>query len=415
MHRPTQRSTRRSRRRNKRIAAAAIVLVAFGALAAVTQVSSAKTRNVSGSVQCGPSVPGATGPDGQDDTATQQNGRTVWNHWGDGQQAAAGCPSDGQQAVSTQANGGAQKVNCPTVPDKLPNVPAAARGEVDLHLTRLDALIADANNRLAAVKGQANNEKAVLDQMNSQRAQSVDRIAAALSRAGVKAQGLNGLKACTLAAAANNGGNANGGKNNGGNANAGNNGGKNNNNAGKLQILADTCGNGGSKLTLHDGFQKPNRCVKTEMGEVGAANNNPSLLITQAPQQVKAGQAFQIRVSTRNLIRDRFLAAGQGGYYLEMSKLNAQGLVRGHFHTACRMLDNTNAAPDPAPAPAFFVATEDNGGSNKPDEIVINVTGLPNKGTAQCASWAGDGSHRIPMMERANQTPAFDAVRITVN
>jgi hypothetical protein len=29
--------------------------------------------------------------------------------------------------------------------------------------------------------------------------------------------------------------------------------------------------------------------------------------------------------------------------------------------------------------------------------------------------WAGDGSHRTPLMQRANQTPAFDSVRITVN
>jgi hypothetical protein len=98
-----------------------------------------------------------------------------------------------------------------------------------------------------------------------------------------------------------------------------------------------------------------------------------------------------------------------------MSLLTAQGLVRGHFHTACRMLDNTNAAPDPAPVPAFFVATEDKAGSARPDEIVINVPGLPTRGTAQCASWAGDGSHRIPMMQRANQVPAFDSVRVQVN
>jgi hypothetical protein len=78
------------------------------------------------------------------------------------------------------------------------------------------------------------------------------------------------------------------------------------------------------------------------------------------------------------------------------------------------MLDSTREAPDPAPAPAFFVATEDGGGGDNPDEIVIQVPGLPDEGTAQCASWAGDGSHRVPMMQRANQIPAFDSVRITV-
>jgi hypothetical protein len=118
-------------------------------------------------------------------------------------------------------------------------------------------------------------------------------------------------------------------------------------------------------------------------------------------------------VSTRNLIRDRFLAAGQGGYYVESSVLQ-DGVVRGHFHTACRMLGSTRTAPEPAPVPAFFVATEDRQGGRTPDTVAIQVPGLPQTGTAQCASWAGDGSHRIPMMQRANQTPAFDAVRIRV-
>ena len=32
----------------------------------------------------------------------------------------------------------------------------------------------------------------------------------------------------------------------------------------------------------------------------------------------------------------------------------------------------------------------------------------------QCTSWAGDGSHRTPMMTKANQTPAIDSVRIDI-
>ncbi|HEX9999370.1 MAG TPA: Pecanex-like protein 1 [Actinoplanes sp.] len=178
-----------------------------------------------------------------------------------------------------------------------------------------------------------------------------------------------------------------------------------------LGILTNSCDD--SDLDAHDGFQIGNRCVSTEFGEVGVAANNPSLLITQAPQQVAVGQAFTLTVSTRNLIRDRFLAAGQGGYYVESSVLQ-NGLVRGHFHTACRMLANTNAAPAPDPVPAFFVATEDGQGSARPDSVNIQVTGMPTAGTAQCASWAGDGSHRVPMSERANQTPAIDVVRIQV-
>ncbi len=178
-----------------------------------------------------------------------------------------------------------------------------------------------------------------------------------------------------------------------------------------LEILTDTCED--SQLEDHDGFQLGSKCVSTEFGEVGSQENNPTLLITDAPESVEAGQPFQLKVSTRNLIRDRFLAAGQGGYYVESSVLQ-DGLVRGHFHTACRMLSSTSEANDPAPVPAFFVATEDRKGSARPDTVTIQVPGMPDEGTAQCASWAGDGSHRIPMMQRANQTPAFDAVRINV-
>src|SRR4051812_42064716 len=178
-----------------------------------------------------------------------------------------------------------------------------------------------------------------------------------------------------------------------------------------LTILANTCED--STLDAHDGFQKGDRCVSTEFGEVGTAANNPSLLITQAPRSVDVNEPFTLKISTRNLIRDRFLAAGKGGYYVESSVLEG-GIVRGHFHTACRMLPNLNEAPDPSPVPAFFVATEDSKGGKAPDSVTISVPGLPTAGIAQCASWAGDGSHRIPMMERANETPAFDAVKIQV-
>ncbi|GAA3351974.1 hypothetical protein GCM10020358_83960 [Amorphoplanes nipponensis] len=179
-----------------------------------------------------------------------------------------------------------------------------------------------------------------------------------------------------------------------------------------LQILTNTCED--SDLDAHDGFQNGNRCVSTEFGEVGDQSKNPTLLITEFPKSVKANTPFTLKVSTRNLVRDRFLAAGQGGYYVESSVLTGEGLVRGHFHTACRMLTATNEAPDPAPVPAFFVATEDKKGGARPDTVTIQVPGLPQEGIAQCASWAGDGSHRIPMMQRANQTPALDAVRVKV-
>ena len=81
-----------------------------------------------------------------------------------------------------------------------------------------------------------------------------------------------------------------------------------------LEILANSCED--SDLDPHDGFQNGNRCVSTAFGEVGDQTKNPTLLITEFPESVRANTPFTLKVSTRNLVRDRFLAAGQGGYYV---------------------------------------------------------------------------------------------------
>jgi hypothetical protein len=149
-----------------------------------------------------------------------------------------------------------------------------------------------------------------------------------------------------------------------------------------LQILGNNCDN--STLAPHDGFQNGNRCVSTSFGEVANADSNPTLLITDHPNQVDVNAAFEFQVSTRNLVRDRFLAAGQGGYYLESAFLNGDGITRGHIHTACRSLASTDEAPDPSPVPEFFVATEDSQGNRTPDTVTIRVPGLPTEGTYEC-------------------------------
>lgn len=177
-----------------------------------------------------------------------------------------------------------------------------------------------------------------------------------------------------------------------------------------------------SALDLHDGFQKAPRCVATNFGEVATEGNDPSLLITSAPLIVASGQDFTIKISTRNLVRNRFLGAAAGGYYVEGAVLNDQGITEGHAHLACRTLTSRSVAPDPAPVPGFFQAIEDNKGGKEPDTVSVTVAGRGANGKAsfnngdlvQCAAWAGDGSHRTPMMQRANQTPAFDVVRIRV-
>jgi len=180
-----------------------------------------------------------------------------------------------------------------------------------------------------------------------------------------------------------------------------------------LDILATDCKD--SRLEPHDGFQLGNRCVSTAIGEVGELAKNPTALIVKFPEDgVKVNTPFTVTISTQNIIRDRFLAAGQGGYYAETALLNAQGFARGHAHFGCRVLANTNEAPDPTRSD-FFVAIEDRAGSDTPDQIVVNVSGLPRAGIANCGLWLGDNTHKIPSMQFANEIPGFDAVRFEVS
>jgi hypothetical protein len=305
--------------------------------------------------------------------------------------AGIGIASAAQAAVPT--------VNCPQVYITV-KVPAPAQAEVDSNLRQIDQQINEANNRIAATQGQGGAnfiQNAILGPLKDKRFAAIKRIETAISRNAARPD----LKAERLAACTLNQNGATPTITTPAAAQPGNN----------LGILTDSCDT--SRLEAHDGFQKGNRCVSTEFGEVGTAANNPTLLITNAPRQVNRNQPFTLQVSTRNLIRDRFLAAGQGGYYVESSVLQG-GLVRGHFHTACRILDNQQQAPAPDPVPGFFVATEDSRGGATPDTVAIQVPGLAQPGTFQCSAWAGDGSHRIPMMERANQTPALDSVRVRV-
>lgn len=169
----------------------------------------------------------------------------------------------------------------------------------------------------------------------------------------------------------------------------------------------------GSDLPTHTGFQVAPACVTTEFGEVTKLEDNPQLLITDAPKNVQVGEDITLKVSTRNLIRDRFPPAAEGGYYREAATVTANDITHGHFHVACRLLDSTNVAPQPARNESFK-AVEDGGGGATPDTVTVTVPGLNQRGTAQCAAWAGDGSHRIAMTQFANETPPFDAVRIHV-
>src|SRR5258706_11887257 len=130
-----------------------------------------------------------------------------------------------------------------------------------------------------------------------------------------------------------------------------------------------------SQLAPHTGFQVAPACVSTAFGEVTTQEKDASLLIVDAPKRVAIGQAITLKVSTRNLVRDRFLAAGAGGYYKESAFLTADGLTRGHFHTACRMLDGSGIAPPPG-RQADFKSTTNGGRGGAAATVIPNEDSL---------------------------------------
>ncbi|MEV6816938.1 hypothetical protein, partial [Micromonospora sp. NPDC051296] len=315
-----RRSTR-SRRpsgnaRTKRLLAVGATLAVFGGVVAVTQISSAGDRRPNKqpkpvAAACVEPSPGATAPTARGTTTTRtwQNGRWVTNHWGDGQQTVEECQET--RTGTGGATAGALAVACPDVVSRLPQVPDRARAEVDRNLNALQTQITEADRRLAAEgnKGEAFIRNAILNPLASKRRATLDRITIAIDRFGPRPRGLANLATCQVQPVDNTNGGNNGGGDNGGN-NGGNNGGGNNGGGNNgLEVLANNCNN--SRLQPHDGFQNGNRCISTAFGEVGSAANNPSLLITDFPQQINRNEGFAIRVSTRNLIRDRFLPAGQ--------------------------------------------------------------------------------------------------------
>ncbi|MEV4483715.1 hypothetical protein [Micromonospora coxensis] len=143
---------------------------------------------------------------------------------------------------NTGSTGGAQTVNCPTVRDKLPAVPASAVAGVERELANLDEEIARQNERLA--KQAANPQggpnfvnNAILGPLKNKRVAVLDRIEINFNRAGAQRPDLDSLATCTLnapgiASALNGSAPAGGGNAGAGNAGNGNTGNAGNGNAG---------------------------------------------------------------------------------------------------------------------------------------------------------------------------------------
>ncbi|MGW7205482.1 DUF1996 domain-containing protein [Streptomyces sp. NPDC054837] len=110
--------------------------------------------------------------------------------------------TEGSPDTSQTTDGGWQAgtIDCPDVGDTLTNVPDDAREEVDKELAQLDQQIAEAYQKLQdpAVRGDEAAANEIMDPLAENRTATIERIAAALERAGERPEGLDEMAACTL-------------------------------------------------------------------------------------------------------------------------------------------------------------------------------------------------------------------------
>ncbi|MFC4009052.1 DUF1996 domain-containing protein [Nonomuraea purpurea] len=96
----------------------------------------------------------------------------------------------------------APDISCPSVADRVDEVPARAQAEVQRNLQQLETQIAEANRRLANSAGQGGAnfvQNAILGPLRDKRAAVLERIQIAFQRAGAQAPtGLEGLATCTV-------------------------------------------------------------------------------------------------------------------------------------------------------------------------------------------------------------------------
>ncbi|MBB4744639.1 F0F1-type ATP synthase membrane subunit b/b' [Actinoplanes octamycinicus] len=112
--------------------------------------------------------------------------------------AATGAPAGNGNGAAN----GVPTVNCPTVGDKLPAVPASAKAEIERNLALLNTQIQEANKRLVDTVGQGGAnfiQNAILGPLQGKRFAAINRMETAIGRAAAKPDlNAEGLSPCTL-------------------------------------------------------------------------------------------------------------------------------------------------------------------------------------------------------------------------
>ncbi|MEU7579197.1 DUF1996 domain-containing protein [Streptomyces sp. NPDC041068] len=91
----------------------------------------------------------------------------------------------------------ASTIDCPDVANQLPEVPDAARGQVDRQLAELDGQITEAYGQFT----QAQDKESLLAPLEEKRRETLSGITNTLDQAGARPEGLDSMAPCTLRAA----------------------------------------------------------------------------------------------------------------------------------------------------------------------------------------------------------------------
>jgi hypothetical protein len=108
---------------------------------------------------------------------------------------------NGQASAEDSAGGSPATVACPDVAGQLPEVPAAAAGDVDRELQALENQIAEANRRIVSTQGQGGPNfvnNAILGPLRDKRFATLERIEIAIGRHADRPTGLVALAECGL-------------------------------------------------------------------------------------------------------------------------------------------------------------------------------------------------------------------------
>ncbi|MFD1538393.1 DUF1996 domain-containing protein [Nonomuraea guangzhouensis] len=112
-------------------------------------------------------------------------------------------PSD--EATTAPPSTGSKKITCPSVADKLPEIPAAAKAEIDRNLALLDTQIAEANKRLVTSAGEGGPnfiQNAILGPLADKRTATINRMATAIGRVAARPNlPVEALSTCKLSSA----------------------------------------------------------------------------------------------------------------------------------------------------------------------------------------------------------------------